>query len=259
MPENSLVSSFSRTRRWGSPYGSGRRRTALTALKIAVFAPMPSASVRTATRVKPGFLTSIRRAKRRSWRSASTGYSRTRLWAPARSPARTGLPGAPRRAPAPGVPLIPAGSEAESARGSLAPSGCSGGRSSMMRSFARRGGGSGGRDGGALLHDAAVEQVDGSLRVPRVAWVVRDHAEGGAVAMQIAQQLHHRLAALRVEVASRLVSQQDERIAGHGAGHRHALLLAARQLAREMAGPVRHADLLQGVADALPPLRRLHA
>ena len=34
-------------------YGSGRSSTPFTTLKIAVFAPMPSASVSTATTVKP--------------------------------------------------------------------------------------------------------------------------------------------------------------------------------------------------------------
>src|SRR5213594_629220 len=40
---------------------------ALTKLKMAVFAPMPSASVSTATAVKPGFFSSWRKAKRRSF------------------------------------------------------------------------------------------------------------------------------------------------------------------------------------------------
>jgi len=35
--------------------------TVFTTLKIAVFAPMPSANVITATKVKPGFLLSVRR------------------------------------------------------------------------------------------------------------------------------------------------------------------------------------------------------
>ncbi len=42
------------TSRSGSGYGSGRSRIPLTRLKIAVLAPMPSASVRTATAEKPG-------------------------------------------------------------------------------------------------------------------------------------------------------------------------------------------------------------
>src|SRR5438477_6001362 len=48
-------------------YGSGRSKTALTMLKIAVFAPIPSASVSTATRVNPGDLRSWRKANFRSF------------------------------------------------------------------------------------------------------------------------------------------------------------------------------------------------
>src|SRR5713226_7221544 len=53
-------------------YGSGRRSTAFTTLKMAVFAPMPSAKVSTATEVNPGFFLSMRRAKRTSWRKVSS-------------------------------------------------------------------------------------------------------------------------------------------------------------------------------------------
>src|SRR5262249_11947835 len=54
----------------GSPYGSGCKRTAFTTLKIAEFAPMPSASVSTATVANPKFLRSSRAANRTSCRSA---------------------------------------------------------------------------------------------------------------------------------------------------------------------------------------------
>src|SRR5438094_10201803 len=47
--------------------GSGRRRMVLTKLKMAVFAPMPSASVSTATVVKPGFFSSWRKANFKSF------------------------------------------------------------------------------------------------------------------------------------------------------------------------------------------------
>jgi len=43
-------------------YGSGRSSTASTTLKIAVLAPMPSASTKIAIRVKPGCLASSRAA-----------------------------------------------------------------------------------------------------------------------------------------------------------------------------------------------------
>src|SRR5207237_10174329 len=51
--------------RSASGYGSGRRRTALTMLKIAVLAPIPSASVIIATAENAGFLISPRKATRR--------------------------------------------------------------------------------------------------------------------------------------------------------------------------------------------------
>jgi hypothetical protein len=50
--------------RSASGYGSGRSKTALTMLKIAVFAPMPSASVKIAITLKPGCFRSMRKAYR---------------------------------------------------------------------------------------------------------------------------------------------------------------------------------------------------
>src|SRR5437867_4694094 len=55
------------TSRPGSLNGGGRSSTALTTLIIAVFAPIPSASVSTATAVKPGFFSSWWKAKQRSF------------------------------------------------------------------------------------------------------------------------------------------------------------------------------------------------
>src|SRR6266496_572400 len=51
----------------GSLNGSRRRNRSLTKLKIAVFNPMPSTSVRTATKVNPGDLRSWRKANLRSF------------------------------------------------------------------------------------------------------------------------------------------------------------------------------------------------
>ena len=50
----------------GSLYGSGRRITACTTLKMAVFAPIPSACVTMVTAVNPGLFQSIRIANRKS-------------------------------------------------------------------------------------------------------------------------------------------------------------------------------------------------
>src|SRR5260370_14633650 len=53
-------------RRCGSLKGSTRRNRSLIKLKMAVFSPMPSASVRTAIKVNPGDLRSWRKANFRS-------------------------------------------------------------------------------------------------------------------------------------------------------------------------------------------------
>src|SRR5690348_2280718 len=55
------------TSRLGARNGSGRRRTASTTEKIAVFAPIPSARVSTATAANTGDLRRERKAYRTSW------------------------------------------------------------------------------------------------------------------------------------------------------------------------------------------------
>src|ERR1700683_3587233 len=50
--------------------GSGRSRTRSITEKIAVFAPMPSASARMATMAKPGLLISVRN----EWRMSAAGF-----------------------------------------------------------------------------------------------------------------------------------------------------------------------------------------
>src|SRR5881392_1412362 len=54
----------------GSLNGSPRRNRSLIRLKIVVFSPIPSASVRTATRVNPGDLRSWRTANLKSFKFA---------------------------------------------------------------------------------------------------------------------------------------------------------------------------------------------
>ncbi|CAM4242417.1 hypothetical protein COEX109129_14910 [Corallococcus exiguus] len=63
----------SRTSRASSRRGNGRSSTACTTLKMATLAPMPSASVATATTVKVGLRRSRRSASRRSWRRGAIG------------------------------------------------------------------------------------------------------------------------------------------------------------------------------------------
>src|SRR5918996_6625873 len=60
-----------RTSRSGSEKGRPRRKRSWIKLKMAVFIPMPMASVMTASNVNPGDLRSWRRANRRSFMSFS--------------------------------------------------------------------------------------------------------------------------------------------------------------------------------------------
>ena len=77
--------------------------------------------------------------------------------------------------------------------------------------------------------------------------------------MQLAQQLHDRFAALRIEIARRLVGEQNDRLARDRARHGDALLLSARELARQMFRPMRHAHAFERLGDALAALGRPHA
>src|SRR4051812_635057 len=61
--------------RSASGYGKRSRKTALTTVKMALFTPIPSARVRTATNVKPGDFRSCRKAKRKSFIITSPSFS----------------------------------------------------------------------------------------------------------------------------------------------------------------------------------------
>src|SRR6266852_2019097 len=98
-----------------------------------------------------------------------------------------------------------------------------------------------------FFDDAAVEEVNGALGKFGVALVVGDHADGGAVAVQVAQQLHDRFAVFGVQVSGGLVSHQDERIADQSAGHSDTLLLTAGELRGIVAQTVGHADALERI------------
>ena len=110
-----------------------------------------------------------------------------------------------------------------------------------------------------LGDDTAVEQVDMSVGVPGVPRIVCDHADRRAALMQLLQEIHHGLATLRIEIAGRLIGQQDDRFAPDRARDRDTLLLAAGELAGEMFGPVRHADPFERLRDAVASLFRAHA
>ena len=84
-----------------------------------------------------------------------------------------------------------------------------------------------------LLDPALVEHHDPVGQRERLLLVVGDEDRRDAErALQLAQLDLELLAQLAVERAERLVEQQDLGLEDEGAGERHALLLAARELAR---------------------------
>ena len=77
-----------------------------------------------------------------------------------------------------------------------------------------------------------IEQMDLPLGVLDVAGVMGDHADRRSIGVQPSEQFHDRPAVLRVEVAGRLVGEQDRGLSTHGSSAGNPLLLATRELAR---------------------------
>ena len=97
--------------------------------------------------------------------------------------------------------------------------------------------------GADLLDTALIEDGDAVGEHQRLFLVVGDVDEGGSkLAMDALDLELQPFAQLLVERAERLVHQQQRRIEDDGTGERHALLLAAGQLARITMREFRHLD-----------------
>ena len=108
------------------------------------------------------------------------------------------------------------------------------------------------RHGVDLLDLAVVEHRDAIRHRQRLALVVRHVDEGHAeLAVQVLQLDLHVLAQLLVERAERLVHQHELRVEHERAGQRDALLLAARELARQAVGHALQAHHVERARDAL--------
>ena len=102
----------------------------------------------------------------------------------------------------------------------------------------------------AVVVQAAVLQFDAAIGLTRDVRVVRDHQNRVTRAMQLAEQFHHDGFVFLVEVAGRLVGQNQLGLIDQGASNRHALLFATRKLRGKMRQPVAEPDALA----ALRPL-----
>ena len=88
---------------------------------------------------------------------------------------------------------------------------------------------------------------------------MRDHRERGSLAIDALEQRQHLLLAGGVQVARRLVEQQHARPHGKRSSDRDALLLAAGELRREVAGPIGETHLREPFEHAAAPLACRHA
>src|SRR5688572_10674849 len=107
-----------------------------------------------------------------------------------------------------------------------------------------------------LLEQLALFQVQGAAREFRGLRVVRHHHDGLAVlAVQDLQQAQDLVRRLAVEVASRLVADQQRGVRDQRACYRDALLLAAGKLLRLVTGPVGEPYHVECDRYGLAPLR----
>src|SRR6266508_5922696 len=92
------------------------------------------------------------------------------------------------------------------------------------------------------IGDAAVEERELLADVAADIALVGHHNDGAPLSVQSGEQLQDRRAGRRIEIAGRLVGQQERRIVGQRAGNRGALLLAARQSSRQLVGLILDTD-----------------
>src|SRR4029450_2895415 len=104
---------------------------------------------------------------------------------------------------------------------------------------------------GSLLYEQTLLQMQREFRPRPRARVVRHHDDGLAmIPVERRQQLEDLVAGFAVEVAGRLVAEQQRRVGDDRPGAADALFLAARQLARVV---------IRAVAEPDDVERHLHA
>src|SRR6516225_11155132 len=87
-------------------------------------------------------------------------------------------------------------------------------------------------------HDAV--EAAGQIEI-----VSRDQSRETGVADEVEERVQHALARRVIEVAGRLVAEQNLGVVGKRAGDRYPLLLAARKACRPVPGTRRKADLIK--------------
>ena len=92
-----------------------------------------------------------------------------------------------------------------------------------------------------------------------VSRVVGDHADGGTALMDVAEEIHDRVAIFGVEVPGGLIGKENHGVADESACDGDALLLTAGELGGVMLGAVGHFDAFEGVLYFFLPFGGGHA
>src|SRR5581483_787411 len=110
----------------------------------------------------------------------------------------------------------------------------------------------------AAADHPAVRQLDDAMPIRRVLVRVRHLHDRGAFLVELLEKLHDLLALARMEIARRLVRENQFGIRDHRARHRHQLLLSARKLTGVQIALAHDMESIQRVAHNRRALRPLH-
>src|SRR5690606_31003893 len=94
--------------------------------------------------------------------------------------------------------------------------------------------------------DLTIGHADRALAAVSQRGIMRDENQRCApAAMQVEQKIDDLIARFPVEIACRLVGENDQWVRRERSSNGHTLLFATRKLGREVAGPVTKSNLLQ--------------
>src|SRR5579864_8631453 len=97
-----------------------------------------------------------------------------------------------------------------------------------------------------------------TVRVFRVADIVRNHTDRRAAAMQFLEKRHDSFAIRGIEISGRLISKKNRWTAGQRSRYGHTLLLTSRKLRGKMPHPMRHSDPFERLLRSLFPVGYRH-
>src|SRR5690606_5657993 len=111
-----------------------------------------------------------------------------------------------------------------------------------------------------VIGEVAIDEAQEALAIGCDVLLMRDHDDGDRpFAVQPRDEVHDLPAGLRIQIAGRLIGEEDGGIGDDGAGDGHPLLLAAGKLLRGVALPAGKADLCERCHCTLTPLAGGHA